>query len=81
MAEGVKRMRRVTGCGWEDVARMTATNPAQAVGVDDRKGMIAVGKDADLVVWGPKGTIELTVCRGQIAYRKGRGLDAPHPGA
>ncbi|MDR6224116.1 N-acetylglucosamine-6-phosphate deacetylase [Desmospora profundinema] len=73
LADGVNRMRRVAGCGWEDLIRMTAANPARALGVDDRKGTIAVGKDADLVVWGPEGEITLTLCRGQITYRKGRG--------
>lgn len=70
MHEGVVRMQRVVSCGWNEIARMTAANAARELGISDRKGSIAVGKDADLVVWGPKEEITLTLCRGKVAYRK-----------
>jgi allantoinase len=41
------------GFSLEDVARWLASAPAQLVGLERRKGLIANGYDADLVVWNP----------------------------
>jgi imidazolonepropionase-like amidohydrolase len=39
-----------SGLGWRDVLAMLTTNPAARMGVQDRKGTVAAGKLADLVV-------------------------------
>ena len=39
-------------------------NPARCIGVDDRKGSITVGKDADIVVLNDDYSVEQTYCRG-----------------
>ena len=38
------------GLGWHDVLAMLTTNPAARMGMQDRKGTVAAGKLADLVV-------------------------------
>ncbi|MEO0957640.1 MAG: dihydropyrimidinase [Pseudomonadota bacterium] len=49
-SEGVSRGR----IGLNDFARLTATNHAKIYGLYPRKGTIAVGSDADIVLWDPE---------------------------
>ncbi|TFZ05188.1 dihydropyrimidinase [Ramlibacter henchirensis] len=44
---------------------LTATNPAKAYGLHPRKGTIAVGSDADLVIWDER---EVTVDNGKLHH-------------
>lgn len=46
-----------------DMARWLSTAPARLAGLDDRKGSIEVGKDADLVVFDPDGATEVIGAR------------------
>jgi allantoinase len=41
------------GFGIEDMARWLCTAPAHLVGLENRKGLIKINNDADLVVWNP----------------------------
>jgi allantoinase len=44
---------RQRGLGLGELSNWLALAPARLAGIDDRKGSIEVGKDADLVVWDP----------------------------
>jgi dihydropyrimidinase len=44
----------------ESFVRLTATAPARIYNLHDRKGSIAIGKDADLAVWDPARRVTLT---------------------
>ncbi|MFC4076382.1 N-acetylglucosamine-6-phosphate deacetylase [Salinithrix halophila] len=76
MGDAVKNMIRYAGCTLEDISYMTAVNPARQLGVFDRKGSIAPGKDADLVILDPNFSVAATFCRGQLSYEK---KEAPLP--
>lgn len=50
---------RQRGASLQDLARWTSTQPARFAGIDRRKGSLAPGHDADLVVWDPEATFEV----------------------
>jgi allantoinase len=58
---------RARGHGIADLARWLAESPARLAGLDHRKGRIAPGWDADLVVFDP--AAEWTVRPGQLRHR------------
>ena len=47
----VRTMYKLAGVSLPDAVRMMTANPAKVLGVNDRKGTIAKGMDADLVVF------------------------------
>jgi len=49
--------KRITLNRWIE---LTATTPAKLMGMFPKKGTIAVGSDADIVVWDPKATQTLS---------------------
>ena len=52
-----------------DVALVMATEaPASTLGIFDRKGSLAVGKDADIAVLDPDGNVEHTLVGGQLVF-------------
>jgi dihydropyrimidinase len=55
-AEGVAKQR----LSIERMAEVTATNPARIFGLYPRKGVIAVGSDADLVLIDPRAQVRVT---------------------
>jgi len=70
MNEAARNTIFFTGCGWDDIIVMTSENPARQLGLFDRKGSIAKGKDADVTVVDDKWQILLTVSGGRVVYRK-----------
>ncbi|TVQ38498.1 MAG: dihydropyrimidinase [Geminicoccaceae bacterium] len=44
----------------EAFVRLACTEPARLYGLDDRKGSITIGKDADLLIWDPARAVTLT---------------------
>jgi dihydropyrimidinase len=56
-AEGVAKQRLTI----ERMAQVTATNPARIFGLYPKKGVIAVGSDADLVLIDPRAHLKVSV--------------------
>jgi len=61
----------LTLCGFSPGAaiRAASENPARSARVFDRKGSIAIGKDADLVILDDEFEAMLTVKRGRVVYQ------------
>lgn len=62
-------------CTLEDVINMTSRNPAKQLNISHRKGSIAVGKDADIVVLDDHYEVLMTFCRGVLSYQKELSMD------
>jgi N-acetylglucosamine-6-phosphate deacetylase len=70
MNNAVKNIIQFTGCSLIDAIHMATVNPAKQLGIYHRKGSIAVGKDADLVVLDDSLNVVMTFCRGRLAYSR-----------
>ncbi|MBD3108749.1 N-acetylglucosamine-6-phosphate deacetylase [Bacillus sp. AGMB 02131] len=70
MIDSVRNMLSFTDLTLHDIVKMASSTPAKQAHVFDRKGSIAVGKDADLVILNKDVVIERTICRGKLAYKK-----------
>ena len=66
--EAIRVLVREAGVPLTDAARMASLNPARALRLDDRKGTIAPGKDADLVVMDSGLRVTMTISGGRIVY-------------
>jgi len=67
------RFTKFTSCSLAEAVNSISLNPARLLGLDDCKGSIAPGKDADLVVMTPDFGVELTLIGGKVVYKKGTG--------
>ncbi|RFU66973.1 N-acetylglucosamine-6-phosphate deacetylase [Peribacillus saganii] len=65
MIDSVKNMLAFTGLSLMEIIQMASSNPAKQLGVFARKGSIAHGKDADLVILSPDLDVTMTYCRGK----------------
>lgn len=72
MNEGAKMMLSLDGVSLRNIMEMASTNPAKQIGIYDKKGSIAVGKDADILLVDDDLNIKYTFCQGVVAYRGGQ---------
>lgn len=58
------------GLSFADALRMTTLTPAEIIGVSDRKGSIAKGKDADLIILNENAHVVTTIAGGKVVYQQ-----------
>nr|WP_175989647.1 N-acetylglucosamine-6-phosphate deacetylase [Bacillus sp. Marseille-Q1617] len=73
MKTAFQHIQEYTGCSIQQAIKITSENPARQLGIFDRKGSIASGKDADLVILDEQMDVFMTFCKGKIAYVRGDG--------
>ncbi|GAB3781541.1 N-acetylglucosamine-6-phosphate deacetylase [Spirosoma horti] len=64
----VRQMVQLADVPLLEAVRMASTTPARIMGVDARKGSLAVGKDADLVIFDDNLVVEATLVNGKLIY-------------
>ena len=52
-----------------EAVRMMTETPARELGIEDRKGSIAVGKDADIVIFDENINIKQTIIKGNVVFK------------
>jgi N-acetylglucosamine-6-phosphate deacetylase len=66
----VRNMINMAGVSLIDSVRMMTTTPAKIMKVDDRKGSLIAGKDADIVLFDKDINIQMSIVNGNIVYKK-----------
>jgi len=62
----VRNFARHTGLPLWQAVNMASLNPARSIGVDDRKGALEVGKDADILIADGDFNVRATFVRGRL---------------
>jgi len=70
LSELLQRLIRFTDCGLDVAIKTVTENPAKVLGINDRKGSIAVGKDADLVLLDEDLSVQTTIVDGKVVFEK-----------
>ncbi|OGD17584.1 N-acetylglucosamine-6-phosphate deacetylase [Candidatus Atribacteria bacterium RBG_19FT_COMBO_35_14] len=70
MDKAVKNMVTKVGIPLSKAIQMASFNPAKCLGVEDRKGSLEPGKDADIVILNKNLETELTMVAGKVVYRR-----------
>jgi N-acetylglucosamine-6-phosphate deacetylase len=64
----LERLINITGCPLEEAIKTVTQRPAQLLGIDDRKGSIETGKDADLILLDRDCSVRATIVSGETVY-------------
>ena len=70
MKDSLKNMMEFTGISLEEAVKLASENPARQLKIFDRKGSIAPGKEADLVVLDRNHEVAMAFCRGVASYTR-----------
>jgi len=66
----LERFIRFSGCSLDTGIRAVTENPARVLGIQNRKGKIESGKDADLVILDEDWSVWSTIVEGKVVFHK-----------
>lgn len=72
MDAAVRNAIAFTGMSLQEVLPMATSVPAEAMGLAGKKGVLAVGADADLVLLDPELRVRMTLVAGEVVYQAGQ---------
>jgi len=70
LSQIIERFIEFTNCPLDTAIRMVTQNPAGLLGLENKKGSIAVGKDADLILLDDNLSVHTTIIAGKIVFEK-----------
>ena len=68
----VKNMVETAGAKITEAVRMASLNGVKVLNLEHKKGILAVGKDADIVVIDEKFEVQMTILGGKLVYQKNK---------
>ncbi|MCX8009683.1 MAG: amidohydrolase family protein, partial [Ignavibacteria bacterium] len=68
MEEAIKNMVTLVDVPLTDAVRMASLNGAQVLNIENRKGILAAGKYADIVIMDSNFEVQLTLYEGKVKY-------------
>ena len=70
MKDSLRNMMDFTNISLEEAVKLASENPAKQLDIFDRKGSIANGKDADLVILDENFEVAMAICRGEVSFKR-----------
>lgn len=70
----VRNMVNMANIPLNEAVQMITKTPARIMGVENQKGTLTVGKDADLVIFDPDITVHMTIVGGNVVYQNNNRL-------
>lgn len=64
--DAVLNVSKYTDCSIPRLIRLVTLNPAKVLGIEDRKGSLETGKDADIAVFDEEMKIHMTIGKGKV---------------
>ena len=64
-----RRFKEFTHCTLQQAVDTVSFNPVRLLGLENQKGSIAIGKDADLVIMDQDFNVDMTIINGKIVHR------------
>jgi N-acetylglucosamine-6-phosphate deacetylase len=66
----VRTMINIANLPLSETIQMITATPAAIIGVEDKKGALAPGKDADVIIFNDNITIQTTIIKGKVVYNR-----------
>lgn len=70
MDRAVKNIKEKAKLKIEEAVSMASYSPARLLGIEERKGTLEIGKDADITVFDQNLNIKMTIIEGNIIYKE-----------